>query len=265
MNNNINNSNINNSNRPNEKNDIENNLKIPTEPNSAVVSSRDSIDNKQPNQSINMNNNNNLNNSQIKGQPEPKKPEIHFLTSSDIVKKNEINLLLLGHNKVGKTSFIHKITENNYDEVYNPSQIIEKKSKVFSYNTHMYRINFHASPINEDYCEILQQFKYDFIIILFDLTDVHSFDIAVDIFNKIISITPLQMFNKETPNIYLVANKLDLSSQREVHLENIDNFCNEHQIKFFEISVKNSRNVNKMVQSFVKAFDGLAYPENSNN
>ena len=27
----------------------------------------------------------------------------------------------------------------------------------------MYRINFHASPINEDYCEILQQFKYEFI------------------------------------------------------------------------------------------------------
>ena len=71
----------------------------------------------------------------------------------------------------------------------------------------------------------------------------------------------LQMFNKETPNIYLVANKIDLSSKREVPLETIDNFCNEHQIKFFEISVKNSRNVNNMVQSFVRAYDNLAYPE----
>jgi len=56
--------------------------------------------------------------------------------------RNNINIVILGYNEVGKSAFCIRFVENKFEDFYIPSIGIEKFVKMTAYNSRNYKINF---------------------------------------------------------------------------------------------------------------------------
>lgn len=59
-----------------------------------------------------------------------------------IQNSNKINIVIIGHKEVGKSSFCIRFVENRFEDFYIPSIGIEKFAKMTGYNSRNYKINF---------------------------------------------------------------------------------------------------------------------------
>ena len=56
--------------------------------------------------------------------------------------RNNINIVILGYNEVGKSSFCIRFVENKFEDFYIPSIGVENYSKIIAYNERNYKLNF---------------------------------------------------------------------------------------------------------------------------
>mgnify|MGYP002526438021 CR=1 FL=1 len=56
--------------------------------------------------------------------------------------RNNINIVILGYNEVGKSAFCIRFVENKYEDFYIPSIGVENYSKIIAYNDRSYKLNF---------------------------------------------------------------------------------------------------------------------------
>ena len=56
--------------------------------------------------------------------------------------KNNINIVIIGSNEVGKSSFCIRFVENKFEDFYIPSIGVENYSKIVAYNERNYKLNF---------------------------------------------------------------------------------------------------------------------------
>lgn len=182
------------------------------------------------------------------------------ITSSKIKNKNIINIVILGASNVGKSAFLIKLTESTFEKLYIPTIYCEVKTKVFSFNTHNYKLSLTDTASNdykEDYTKIYN--NTDFFLVFYDVTSYPTFSEAKNIINN--EINKYLSFYDEIPNICVVGNKTD-ESNKKVKTDEVSKYCNEHKYSFYEISVKTNKNVNQMMQEIVKVYDKIAYKEN---
>lgn len=185
---------------------------------------------------------------------------VRKITSSKIKNKSIINIVVLGASSVGKSSFLIKLTESTFEKLYIPTIYCEVKTKVFSFNTHNYKLTFTDTASNdykEDYTKIYN--NSDFFLVFYDVTSYPTFSEAKNIMNN--EINQYLSFYDETPNICVVGNKTD-ELTKKVRTDEVSKYCNEHKYSFYEISVKTNKNVNPMMQEIVKAYDKIAYKDN---
>ena len=83
-------------------------------------------------------------------------------------------------------------------------------------------------------------------ILMFDLTNHPSFE---SLPNWILEVRESM---KNDIDIILVGNKSDLTEQRVVSSEEIDEFAKKYNLKYFEISAKTGTNVENMFNKFTK-------------
>ena len=71
----------------------------------------------------------------------------------------------------------------------------------------------------------------------------------------------LFLFDKEEniPNFCIIGNKCDLEGEKKIGNDIINKITNNYGIKYFDISVKTLKNINNLIQFFVKTFDKLAF------
>lgn len=55
---------------------------------------------------------------------------------------NKINIVIIGHKEVGKSTFCIRFVENRFEDFYIPSIGVEKFAKITAYNSRNYKINF---------------------------------------------------------------------------------------------------------------------------
>lgn len=162
-----------------------------------------------------------------------------------------INIMFIGEQKVGKTSYIIKLTQNRFDDVHTETLgvdffythiAIKKKN----YSLHIYDASgssMFEKMVNGVYSKI------DAFVIMYDVTNKISFDNVPKWYAKI-----------KTNNIYnnipilLLGNKIDLLSlfDRCISLDNIKKYTLITNMLYDEISAKNDDMLHKPLEILLK-------------
>ena len=188
----------------------------------------------------------------IKSIPKEKKKKIKG--------RNNINIVVIGYNEVGKSSFCIRFVENKFEDFYIPSICNENFYKMTVYNDHNYKINF-LVILGGD--KIPKQDNLlstgDFFLFLYDITKIRSFN-QINLYLKQVK-KFLFFYDKECKiaNFCLAGNKSDLEGERKVGMEIINKCIQKYNIKHFDISIKMGKNVNNIIQYFIQIFDKYAF------
>ena len=176
--------------------------------------------------------------------------------------RNNINIVVIGSNEVGKSSFCIRFVDNKFEDFYIPSIGIENYSKIIAYNARSYKLNFSViwGDINNKKHENLLR-EADFFFLIYDITKIRSFN-QINIYLKQLQ-KYLFLCDKEgkSPNFCLIGNKCDMEGERRVGLEVVNKCINKYKIKHFDISVKTANNMNNLIQFFVNIFDKISFSD----
>ena len=173
--------------------------------------------------------------------------------------RNNINIVILGYNEVGKSAFCIRFVENKYEDFYIPSIGVENYSKIIAYNDRSYKLNF---SVIWGEAKIMKQENLlsaaDFFLFIYDITKVRSFN-QINFYLKLLK-KYLVTFDKEgkSPNFCLAGNKADLEGDRKIGIDVINKCIDKYGIKHFDISIKTAKNMNNLIQYFVSIFDKIS-------
>ena len=155
-------------------------------------------------------------------------------------------VIIIGRYGVGKTTIINKLMGKASDGEYAPTMTIDIKNIQAKVNDKIIQINIWDCCGNEKFGEETPQlFKNASIVILaYAINDKQSYDALKNWYNI------LKIHTYESI-IFLIGNKSDLEKEREVTIEDAENFKNEYvDIKiFFETSALNGNNMDKLLDN----------------
>ena len=174
--------------------------------------------------------------------------------------RNNINIIIIGYNEVGKSSFCIRFVENKFEDFYIPSICNENFYKIMVYNEHNYKVNFTVILGGDKIQKQNIIFdNADFFLLLYDITKIRSFN-QMNIYLKQIK-KYLYFYDKDgkSPNFCIAGNKADLEGERRVGIEIINKCIQKYNIKHFNISIKTGQNINNIILSFVQIFDKVAF------
>ncbi|CAD8192937.1 unnamed protein product [Paramecium octaurelia] len=159
-----------------------------------------------------------------------------------------IKYMLVGSNEVGKTAFLTRSCENNFDSKYEESKGMDFKSKMIEDGK--YKLCIFDTPGREN----LRYASYGFyksafgFVLIFDLTRPYTLADLKDDMTKIVMHAP------QNVEYVLVGNKSDQSDHhyyRESQ-EEAQKMANELHIPYFEISCMTGQNVDLVIEDLTK-------------
>ena len=174
--------------------------------------------------------------------------------------RNILNIVLIGYNEVGKSSFCIRLVSNIFESFYIPSICDENFSKIMAYNDHNYKINFSVILCgNKIHAQDNKLSTADFFLLIYDITNIRSFN-QMNIYLKQIK-KYLFFYDKDgkNPNFCLIGNKSDLEKERKVTTEIVNKFIEKYNVKHFEMSIKTGNNFNNIIQFFLQIFDKVSF------
>ena len=159
--------------------------------------------------------------------------------SEDSESEERINIMTLGNTMVGKTSFIIKFTENNFQESYLATVGIDFKVKNVTIKDKLYKLFFYDTTGQEKYKSIAFNIikTAHGVILMYDITDKSTFNSIPE------WIKSVKYRKGEDFPLILCGNKIDLEEERKVYKEDGEDLADEYKINFFEISNKDGTNV----------------------
>ena len=246
--------------KDNNKNKIEKKQKIQNNENKLIDNEND--ENKKEknknNKDFNKSENNKEKETDISLYRYPSNFEIINKSSSLLKDIREINIVLIGEKQSGKSSFVIKLAENRFENLYIPTVFIETISKVMTYNNKRYVLNFDVTPGEQEYQQDYSTLyaKSNFIFLFYDVTNLGSFlrakkFIKKELKNKVI------MYSHNFSNIFIIGNKIDSTPFIESSTQ-IRSYCEKHQLEFFEISVKTNAGIGYMMNKLLAIFDSIS-------
>lgn len=174
--------------------------------------------------------------------------------------RNNINIIIIGYNEVGKSSFCLRFVENKFEDFYIPSICNENFYKMMGFNEHNYKINF---SVILGGTKIQKQDNLlssaDFFLLIYDITKIRSFN-QINIYLKQIK-KYLFFYDKDgkNPNFFVIGNKSDLEGERKVGLEIINKCIQKYNFKHYDISSKTGKNIINIIQSIIQIFDKISH------
>ena len=158
--------------------------------------------------------------------------------------KNEINILILGDKKVGKTSLTSKYTKNDYFTNGKYKLVLpglNRGEKTIEKNGKKYKLILTDLPPHISYKSL--NFKYNGVILVYDITQTDSIDYISDL------IEDLREKNGKNFPMILLGNKSDNEEERCIEKEFGKTFANKNYIDFFEISCEKGTNLDIAVDT----------------
>ena len=167
---------------------------------------------------------------------------------------NEINIVILGGIKVGKSSFVIKVTEQRFEKLYIPTIAVEIKSKTVQYRNKTIKLNFIVTPgdkqYKEDYTPLYE--KANFIFLYYDTSNENSFNEAKQLlYEEVCEYAGLLKIG--VTNFYFIGNKVDLAG-RNISINTIQTFCKKHKLDLFEISVKSGYGIKLLMNNVLNKY-----------
>ena len=153
--------------------------------------------------------------------------------------EERINIMTLGNTEVGKTSFILRFTENQYQDSYLATVGVDFKLKSVTIKEKQYNLFFYDTTGQERYKSLSVNLikSAHGIIIMYDITSKQSFNSVYDWIQNVKNV------KGENFPMILVGNKKDKEEERLIAKEEGENIAKEYKIDFFEISNKQNINV----------------------
>ena len=160
----------------------------------------------------------------------------------------KIKIMVIGDTLVGKTALITKYTKNTFGGAYLTTVGIDFQDKFLNINGKEIKIELWDTAGQERFRNIAKNYfqSSDGFLLVYDLTKKSSFE-NLEFWNTQINLNA----PKETKYI-LVGNKKDLENQREVQIEEGEDFAKKNNIKFFETSAKDGTNVIDVFETLAK-------------
>ena len=160
----------------------------------------------------------------------------------------KIKIMVIGESLVGKTALITKYTKNTFGGAYLTTVGIDFQDKFLNINGKEIKIELWDTAGQERFRNIAKNYfqSSDGFLLVYDLTKKSSFE-KLDFWNEQINLNA----PKETKYI-LVGNKKDLENQREVQIEEGEDFAKKNNIKFYETSAKDGTNVINVFETLAK-------------
>ena len=177
----------------------------------------------------------------------------HNCQNENIYDKS-IKIILLGETKVGKTSLINRLCNNQYNENLPQTSSIQSYNYLVKVNEFILRMQIWDISGQEKNNALINNYfqSTDYAIYLYSIDDKQSFNKLKDWFEN---------FQKKNDNTdartILLGNKKDLNKERVVTYEQGEIFAKEYQITSFkEISCKNGNEEN--INDILDIFDNIA-------
>ena len=154
---------------------------------------------------------------------------------------------LLGDAGVGKTSLLTRFCDNSFKEKYNNTIGVDFRIVTLKYNNIISKIHIWDTAGQERFRSLALNYmnnSHGFIFI-YDICDKESFSNVVNWINLALE------KNVHTVANFLVGNKSDKESERNVSREEAENLAKERNLIFMETSAKNDNNVQKLFYYFL--------------
>ncbi len=182
---------------------------------------------------------------------------------SKVEQRNYINIVLCGEPGVGKSSFVIMYCQGKYETFYVPTIQIERATKKIKYNDKQYDLNFTVTSGNkefqEDYSDTYK--NVDFFLMFYDITSRKTYEkIKTNIQDNL---QYYFRYKDKSVNLILVGNKCEENKKREVTTDEALKFCAKNNISFFEINVKSSLNIMKVIHKILETFDDMSSAEDN--
>lgn len=177
----------------------------------------------------------------------------YFLQLKNInsyIMRKTVKVIVSGDGGVGKTSFLNRLVNDNFDENSELTRGVDFYSKIFHVNGIEYNFVLWDFAGQAQFKEILEEFADGSIaaFILFDLTRINTLENVAEWMIKLKRIGDIP--------ILLVGTKNDLQYQFENN--NLENYVsqlielNDNLIDFVKISSKTGDNVNKAFKILIE-------------
>ena len=159
-----------------------------------------------------------------------------------------LKVVVVGNASVGKSSMVQRLVQGSF--VTNPSPTCGADFYLYSFNIDDEEINFQIwDTAGQERFKSISKSYFRFAvgaILVYDISNLHSFDELSGWLDEFQSLA--------SPNAYilLVGNKSDLEEQRQVGVNQVQKFAQDHQLS----SALTGKNI-------VEAFTRLAYEVNA--
>lgn len=152
----------------------------------------------------------------------------------------DIEVILLGEEKVGKTQIINKLINKEFNENYIKTFSAKKdktKIKIVDDIIKSKKLSIYDLPGSKQFRSINNTFlkSSEIILLVYDITNIESF---IELYNWNELLT-----KKENILKCVIGNKNDLIEKREISQEDGKNFANKIGALFFEINAKDYINI----------------------
>ena len=151
----------------------------------------------------------------------------------------KFKIIVVGETRVGKTSLIKRYTKNQFGGVYLTTVGIDFQDKIIEIEDKKVKLQIWDTAGQERFRNVAKNYFQSTrgFLLVFDITDHESFE-KLDFWIE-------QIKNNAPSNVksVLVGNKSDLANQRKVNEEEIEAFAKENNLKYYEVSAKEGKNV----------------------
>ena len=186
---------------------------------------------------------NNSKNEELKDKKENKnidKSTINFIN---------LKIILVGDVSVGKTSIVARYINNSFNDDYKCTISAEQNTKIIKEDdNNSIRLNIWDTAGQEKFRSLTRQYFLDCqgAIIVFDITKRNSFK-SIDEW-----IEDIKNYGNKDTEIIIIGNKSDLSGEREITMNEIQNKLNDEYL-YFEVSAKSGNNISLAFDKMKKA------------
>jgi Ras-related protein Rab-6A len=182
----------------------------------------------------------------------------------------KFKLIFLGDQGVGKSSILNRFSQNKFEPDYQATIGLDFHSKTETINGASVRLLLYDTAGQEKFKSLIPMYIRDanIILVVYDITIKDSFVHTSHWVNE------TQELKRDDAIFCLIGNKTDLEEKRTVSTKEAENFANEKDFIFYEVSAKtgdgifelfNSKIFPKMVEKFHISGDDDDGDNNNNN
>ena len=152
----------------------------------------------------------------------------------------KFKIIVIGESRVGKTSLIKRYTKDQFGGVYLTTVGIDFQDKTIEIEDKKVKLQVWDTAGQERFRNVAKNYfqSSNGFLLVFDITDKESFQKLNDFW-----IGQLKMHAPEKAKSVLVGNKSDLAGQRQVSIEDAEEFAKDNNLKYYEVSAKEGTKV----------------------